>query len=245
MDASTYGERVADRYDDENRLVGAVAEDVVALLAELAAPGNRVLELGIGTGRVALPLAARGLAVTGIDSSPKMLARLTAKSGGDQVRAVLGDMEAVAVDGEYDLVFVVANTFFALLTQAAQIACLTRAAARLTPGGKLLIEAFVPDHAHFDKGQNWRTLRVDDERVVAEASQHDLVAQRVDTNLVYLTQDRTVDIVPIRIRYAHVAELDLMAHVAGLTLHARWAGWSKQRFGAASRQHLTVYAKPL
>ncbi|HEX4461249.1 MAG TPA: class I SAM-dependent methyltransferase [Polyangia bacterium] len=241
MDSSTYGERVADRYDDENRLVGAVADEVVARLVELAAPGHRVLELGIGTGRVALPLVARGLMVTGIDSSPKMLARLAAKPGGDKVRTVLGDMEAVGVDGEYDLVFVVASTFFALLTQAAQVACLTRAAARLAPGGKLLIEAFVPDHAHFDKGQNWRTLGVDDDRVVAESSRHDLVAQRVDTNLVYLTQDRAVDIVPIRIRYVHVAELDLMAQVAGLTLHARWAGWSQQPFGAAARQHVSVY----
>jgi hypothetical protein len=172
-----------------------------------------------------------------------MLARLAGKPGGDKVRAVLGDMGDVGVDGEFDLIFVVASTFFGLLTQDAQIACLTRAATRLAPGGKLLIEAFVPDPAIFTRGQLWRTLRVDDERVVAEASRHDPISQRVDTNLLYLAQDRPVDIVPIRIRYVHVAELDLMARVAGLALHARWAGWGKQPFGAGATQHLSVYSR--
>jgi SAM-dependent methyltransferase len=242
MDASTYGERVADRYDDEHRFLGDVAPQA-ALLAELAAPGNRVLELGVGTGRVALPLVERGLAVTGIDSSPAMLARLAAKPGGDKVRAVLGDMGDVGVAGDFDLIFVVFNTFFALLTQQAQIDCLARAAARLAPGGKLLIEAFVPDHRMFTSGQAWRVLRVEDDRVVTEASRHDAVTQRVDTNLVYFTQDRPADLVPIRIRYAHVAELDLMARVAGLALHARWAGWSKEPFSSGAAKHVSVYMK--
>jgi SAM-dependent methyltransferase len=240
MDASTYGERVASRYDDEHRFLGDI-EPQAALLAELAAPGNRVLELGIGTGRVALPLVERGLAVTGIDASPAMLARLAAKPGGDKVRVVVGDMGDVGVDGEFDLVYVVFNTFFALLTQEAQIACLARAAARLAPGGKLLIEAFVPDLTRFTGGQTWRVVRVEDDRVVAEVSRHDAVTQRVDTNLVYLAQDRPVDMVPIRIRYAHVAELDLMARVAGLALHARWAGWRKEPFGSGAGKHVSVY----
>lgn len=172
MDGATYGERVADRYDDEHGMVGDDAPQV-ALLAELAAPGNRALELGVGTGRVALPLAARGVAVTGIDISPKMLARLAAKPGGDKVHAVLADMAEVPVDGEFDLIYVVASTFFGLLTQEAQLGCLTRAAARLAPGGKLLVEAFVPDPTLFTRGQAWRTRRVDDDRVIAEASRHD------------------------------------------------------------------------
>jgi SAM-dependent methyltransferase len=242
MDASTYGERVADRYDQEHPFLG-YGEAQAALLAELAAPGNRVLELGVGTGRLALPLVQRGLSVTGIDSSPAMLARLAAKPGGDQVRTILGDMGEVGVTGEFDLIFVVFNTFFALLTQEAQIDCLARAAARLAPSGKLLIEAFVPDLARFTSGQAWRTLRVEDDRTVAESSRHDPITQRVDTNLLYFARDRPVDIVPIRIRYAHVAELDLMARVAGLALHARWAGWNREPFGAGAAKHVSVYTR--
>jgi SAM-dependent methyltransferase len=241
MDSSTYGERIADRYDDEHQLLGDVGDQVVALLAELAAPGNRVLELGVGTGRMALPLVERGLSVTGIDSSPKMLARLAGKPGGEKVRAVLGDMGAVGVDGEFDLICVVASTFFALLTQEAQIDCLARAATHLAPGGKLLIEAFVPDPTMFTRGPAWRTVRVDDDRVVAEGSQYDHISQRIDTNRLYLAHDRPVDIVPIRLRYVHVAELDLMARVAGLALHARWAGYGKEPFGAGATQHVSVY----
>lgn len=242
MDASTYGERVADRYDDEHGFLGSVAQEVV-LLTELAAPGTRVLELGVGTGRVALPLVERGLDVTGIDASPNMLARLAAKPGGERVHAVLGDMSDVGVDGEFDLIFCVFNTFFGLLTQQAQIACLEGSARHLARDGKLVIEAFVPALGRFTDGQTWRTMRVGDDRVVAEASRHDPIAQRVDTNLVYLEQDRTVDIVPIRIRYAHVAELDLMARVAGLTLHARWADWNRTPFGAGAAKHVSVYAR--
>ena len=241
MDASSYGDRIADRYDDEHRFLGNT-DAQIEVLAELAAPGNRVLELGIGTGRVALPLVERGMAVTGIDASPRMLARLAAKPGSEKINAVLGDMSAVGVAGEFDLIFCVFNTFFGLTTQEAQIACLTRAAARLAPGGKLLIEAFVPSHAMFTSGQAWRTIRVDDNRVVAEASRHDPITQRVDTNLVYLEQDRAVDIVPIRIRYVHVAELDLMARVSGLALHSRWADWRKTTFGSGSGMHVSVYA---
>jgi SAM-dependent methyltransferase len=242
MDASTYGERIADRYDEEGSSLSSVGQEI-ELLAQLAAPGNRVLELGVGTGLWALPLAERGLAVTGIDISPKMLARLAAKPGGGKVRAVLGDMGAVGVDGDFDLIFAVSSTFFGLLTQEAQIECLSRAAARLASGGKLLIEAFVPDLSIFSTGKTWRTLRVDDDRVVAEASTHDRIAQRIDTNRLYLAQDRPTDIVPIRIRYAHVAELDLMARVAGLALHARWAGWGKQTFGPGAGQHVSIYTK--
>jgi SAM-dependent methyltransferase len=243
MDASTYGERIAARYDDEHSFLANV-EQQVALLAELAAPGNRALELGVGTGRIAIPLAERGLDVTGIDASPAMLARLAAKPGGANVRAILGDMADVDAAGPFDLVYVVFNTFFALLTQQAQIDCLARAAARLSDGGKVLIEAFVPDHTIFTRGQAFRTLRVEDERVTAEALRHDPISQRVDTNLLTLAQDRVVDIVPIRIRYAHVAELDLMARVAGLTLHARWAGSGKEPFGPGATKHVSVYAMP-
>lgn len=242
MDPSAYGDRIADRYDDAHGFLGDV-DPQVTLLAELAAPGNRALELGVGTGRVAIPLAARGVAVTGIDVSSRMLARLGAKPGGERVRAVLGDMAEVAVDGEFDLVFVVFNTFFGLTTQEAQIACLRHVAAHLAPGGKLVIEAFVPDAALFTRGQAFRTIAVGDDSVIAEASRHDPVTQRVDTNLVYLSHGKPVDVVPVRIRYAYVAELDLMARFAGLSLWARWAGWRKEPFGPGAGSHVSVYTR--
>jgi SAM-dependent methyltransferase len=241
MDSSTYGERIADRYDEGHKLLGSTSAEV-ELLVGLAAPGLRALELGVGTGRVAIPLAERGVAVTGIDSSPKMLAKLAAKPGGDKVRTVLGDMSEVAVDGPFDLVYVVFNTFFGLFTQEAQVDCLTRVAARLAPGGKLLIEAFVPGPARFTDGQTFRTVTVSDDRVVVEASRHDPITQRIDTALVYMTHGKPIDLVPIRIRYVHVAELDLMARVAGLSLHARWAGWNREPFGPGSGGHVSVYS---
>jgi SAM-dependent methyltransferase len=240
MDASSYGDRIADRYDDDYRSLGTTDPQIL-VLAELTAPGNRVLELGIGTGRVSLPLVERGIDVTGVDASSRMLDRLAAKPHGDKVHAFLGDMAEVSVAGQFDLIFCVANSFFGLLTQDAQIGCLTRAAERLAPGGKLLIEAFVPNLAMFTNGQSWRTRRVDDDRVIAEASQLDAIAQRVDTNVLYLEHGRAVDIVPIRIRYAHVAELDLMARVSGLVLHSRWADWSKAPFRSDSGMHVSVY----
>lgn len=244
MDASRYGDRIADRYDDQHPFVADV-EAEVALLATLAAPGNRALELGVGTGRIAIPLAARGVAVTGIDISSRMLERLAQKPGGERVRAVLGDMGEVAVDGEFDLVYVVFNTFFGLTTQEAQVRCLQRVAARLAPGGKLLVEAFVPDASLFTRGQAFRTLHVGDDTVVAEASRHDAVAQRVDTNLIYLSHGKPVDVVPVRIRYAYVPELDLMARFAGLSLQARWAGFCNEPFGPTAGTHVSVYTRAI
>lgn len=242
MDSSTYGERIADRYDQEHAFLADTSAQV-ELLAGLAAPGLRALELGVGTGRVAIPLARRGVAVTGLDSSPKMLARLAENPGGDKVRPVLGDMQELAVDGPFDLIYVVFNTFFGLFTQEAQIDCLTRAKALLSPDGKLLIEAFVPDLTRFTAGQALRTVTVGENRVVIEATRYDPISQRIDTNLLYLTQDRPVDMVPVRIRYVHVAELDLMARVAGLALHSRWAGWNREPFGPGAGMHVSVYTR--
>jgi SAM-dependent methyltransferase len=213
----------------------------VELLAGLAAPGLRALELGVGTGAVAIPLAQRGVAVTGIDISPKMLARLAENPGGDKVRTVLGDMQEIGVEGSFDLVYAVSSTFYGLFTQEAQVECLTRAAARLAPDGKVLIEAFVPDPARFSGGQAFRTVSVGEDRVVAEASRHDPIAQRIDTSRLYLRQGQPVDMVPVRIRYVHVAELDLMARVAGLALHSRWAGWNREPFGPGAGMHVSVY----
>jgi len=151
----TYGEQAADRYDEWHRDLPGL-DDCVECLAELAGPGP-VLELGVGTGRVALPLVQRGLGVDGIDASPAMLAKLRAKPGGDRVRVTVGDMAEVGVDASYSLVFVVFNTLFALVSQDEQVRCFANVAGRLAEGGVFVVEAFVPDPGG---GQAVRALMV-------------------------------------------------------------------------------------
>ena len=154
----------------------------MARLAELAGPGP-VLELGIGTGRVALPLVQRGLVVDGIDASPAMLAKLRAKPGGDRVRVIVGDMAEVGVDTSYALVFAVFNTLFALVSQDEQVRCFANVAGRLADGGVFVVEAFVPDPGG---GQAVRALRVTVDWVLLAFSREDPVAQRIDAQQVLL-----------------------------------------------------------
>ena len=239
-DASTYGERIAEVYDAWPTVPGDT-EAAVACLAELAGRGP-LLELGIGTGRLALPLAARGLAVQGIDASPAMVAKLRAKPGGDQIKVAMGDFADVPVDGRFALVFVAFNTFFALLSQEAQVRCFAAAAARLAEGGVFVIQAFVPDLGRYDRGQRVGVNGIDSSRVVLEASVHDAVAQRVHSQQVVLSHEG-VRAYPVEIRYAWPSELDLMARLAGLSLRHRWGGWDRQPFTADSRIHVSVYAR--
>jgi SAM-dependent methyltransferase len=231
----TYGERAADLYDEWHRDLPGL-DDCVERLAELAGPGP-VLELGIGTGRVALPLVQRGLEVHGIDSSPAMLAKLRAKPGGDRVRTVVGDMAEVAVDASYSLVFAVFNTLFALMSQDQQVRCFANVAGRLAEGGVFVVEAFVPDPGD---GQAVRALRVTVDSVLLAVSRQDPVAQRIDAQQVLLGP-RGVQLVPGVLRYAWPAELDLMARLAGLRLRERWGGWRREPFTADSPTHVSVY----
>jgi SAM-dependent methyltransferase len=231
----TYGERAADLYDEWHRDLPGL-DDCVERLAELAGPGP-VLELGIGTGRVALPLVQRGLEVHGIDSSPAMLAKLRAKPGGDRVRTVVGDMAEVAVDASYSLVFAVFNTLFALVSQEEQVRCFANVAGRLADGGVFVVEAFVPDPGG---GQAVRPLRVTVDSVLLAVSRQDPVAQRIDAQQVLLGP-RGVRLVPGVLRYAWPAELDLMARLAGLRLRERWGGWRREPFTADSPTHVSVY----
>jgi SAM-dependent methyltransferase len=231
----TYGERAADLYDEWHRDLPGL-DDCVERLAELAGPGP-VLELGIGTGRVALPLVQRGLEVHGIDSSPAMLAKLRAKPGGDRVRTVVGDMAEVAVAASYSLVFAVFNTLFALMSQDEQVRCFANVAGRLADGGVFVVEAFVPDPGG---GQAVRPLRVTVDSVLFAVSRQDPVAQRIDAQQVLLGP-RGVQLVPGVLRYAWPAELDLMARLAGLRLRERWGGWRREPFTADSPTHVSVY----
>jgi SAM-dependent methyltransferase len=236
--AETYGEQIADVYDDWYKDYDNSAVD---LLAELARDG-RALELGIGTGRIALPLVERGVAVHGLDASPAMVERLHAKPNGAQVPVTLGDFTEVSIAGEFALIYVVFNTFFTLSTQAAQVRCFSNVAAHLAPGGCFLMEVFVPDVARFDDGQTTRAVQVTTESIHLEVTQHDPVAQRSFSQHVVIT-DGQVRLYPVQIRYAWPAELDLMAQLAGLRLRERWSDWQRAPFTAASTKHISIYER--
>jgi SAM-dependent methyltransferase len=233
----TYGERVADVYDEWYRPVDTAAE--VARLTELA-PGGRVLELGIGTGRVALPLAANGVEVHGVDGSPAMLAQLRAKPGGDAIPTVIGDMADVPVDGSFSLVFVVFNTFFQLYSQAAQLRCFANVAKHLQPGGRFLVHAFVPDTSRVEAGEHLAVKEASLDRVRLDASVFDALEQRLDTTQVRITE-HGIRLVHAKLRFAWPPELDLMAQLAGLALEHRWSTFDKQPFSSASVFAVSVY----
>ena len=234
----TYGERSAGEYDNWH---GTYDEAAVEALAALAG-GGRALELGIGTGRIALPLTAAGVEVHGIDASHAMIARLRAKPGGDRVPVTIGNFAEAAVAGEFSLVFVVFNTFFMLLTQDEQVRCFRNVAARLAPGGVFLLEAFVPDLSRFAGGQITKVTSITTDQVSLDMSQHDPVRQHVTSQKVFIT-DGHIRLFPIQIRYAWPAELDLMAQLAGLRLRDRWGGWRREPFTAESGRHVSVYER--
>ncbi|KPM51812.1 SAM-dependent methyltransferase [Frankia sp. CcI49] len=245
LGAALYGEQIAGVYDDwfslpGGRPEGAAAVDFLGTRAEY----GPALELGVGTGRVALPLAARGTTVVGIDASPRMLARLAAKPGGQDLEVVVGDFaDVTAPGGPFSLVYVVFNTFFMLCDQETQLRCFANVAAALRPGGLFVLEAFVPDQTRYDRGQ-----RVLVDSLTADAARlslalHDPVEQRVQVRHLTLGPEglRTY---PIELRYAWPSELDLMGRLAGLELAERWGGWSGQPFTAASLTHVSVWRKP-
>jgi SAM-dependent methyltransferase len=237
---ATYGDRIADVYDaffedtlDTDRAVEALAD---------LAGGGPVLELAIGTGRLALPLAARGLEVHGVDASERMVEKLRAKPGGDAIPVTIGDFADVPVDGEYRLIFIAFNTLFGLLTQEDQLRSFANVARHLSADGAFVVEAFFPDLARFDRDQRTQTTSVDENRVILDASRHDPVEQRVDSQRVVITEDGT-KLYPVSIRYAFPSELDLMARLAGLELRERWGSWKREPFTGESGRHVSVYAR--
>jgi SAM-dependent methyltransferase len=236
-----YGERWAEVYDDVHGSL-VVPEEQLGLLASLAGEG-RALELGVGTGRVALPLAGRGVRVEGLDASPAMVARLQAKPGGDRLPVTIGDMADLAVEGTFTLVYVVFNTFFNLSTQADQVRCFRRVSDVLEPGGAFVLECFVPDVGRFDRGQSLRTLRMSVDHVVLDASVHDPLSQIVRAQQITIGNG-DVRVWPIGLRYAWPSELDLMAELAGLRLRSRWGSWAGDPFTASSANHVSAYERP-
>jgi SAM-dependent methyltransferase len=238
-DPAFYGDRWADVYDEQHGWLDPAA--AVEFLAGLAGDG-RVLELAIGTGRVALPLAGRGVTVEGVDASEAMVARLRAKPGGDSIPVVIGDMAEVPVSGPFRLVYLIFNTLFGLLTQARQAECFTNVARVLGPSGVFVIECFVPDLARFDRGQRIRAREVTEDSATIEVSRHDAVLQRVTTQIVTL-DGQGMSLRPVALRYAWPGELDLMAGAAGLRLAGRYGDWDRRPFDSLSAKHISVYQR--
>ena len=237
---STYGDRIAEVYDTWYSPMDLAP--VVELLARLAGNG-RALELGIGTGRVAIPLTERGVTVSGIDASEAMVARLRAKPGGDAIPVTIGDLTDVDVPGTFSLIYIPFTTFFALESQDKQIRCLQNVVAHLDPGGRFVMDAFVPDLNRFGSTNSATTTQtVDLHHVVLDAMRHDPLQQVVEGHHVVLTEEGT-KLYPVRIRYCWPSELDVMARLAGLALEDRFASYDGAPFDASSGSHVSIYRR--
>jgi SAM-dependent methyltransferase len=242
-DATTYGELWSPFYDD---FYPNVDESAIDLLARHAGTPPRVLELAIGTGRVAIPLQERGVEVSGIEISEPMLAKLRAKPGGEAIEVTIGDFADVDVDGEFPLIFLGFNTIFGLLTQERQVDCFRNVAAHLEPGGRFIIDCFVPDLRRFDQ-YNTR-LAVSSISTVSEhlyeMSIYHPVEQRISTHVVKRLPTGESLALPVEIRFAWPAELDLMARLAGLELEDRFGWYDLRPFNERSTSHMSIYRKP-
>jgi SAM-dependent methyltransferase len=240
-DDGYFPERVAATYDDssEGMFDPAAVETTAGMLAGLAGAG-RALELGIGTGRIALPLARRGVEVHGIDLSRAMVARLRAKPGGQDIPVAIGDFATTTVDGSFSLVYLVFNTIENLVTQDAQVACFRNAAAHLEPGGCFVVEVGVPQLRSLPPGQNVVPWQVTPGRWAFDI--YDTATQAMSSN--YITvEDGRGRYSSIPFRYVWPAELDLMARLAGMRLRDRWEGWTGQPFTSESGQNVSVWEK--
>ncbi|GGO15910.1 methyltransferase [Microbispora rosea subsp. aerata] len=237
FDASAYGRTIADIYDE---MVEHLPTDAAVERVFLLAEGGPVLEFGIGTGRLALPLAARGLAVAGIDASPDMVAILRGKPGGDRVPVTVGDFSEATAEGRFSLVLLVFNTVFALPSQDAQVRCFRNAAAHLRPGGRFVIEAWVPDPAAFRDRTSLRLVSLTEDEIVVEAARLSPAEQHMHTTKLRMTVNG-LRLLPANHRYAWPCELDLMARLAGMEREHRWADWSGAPFTDDSRAHVSVY----
>jgi SAM-dependent methyltransferase len=237
----SFDESTADVYDAEPR---GDEISTVALLDELAR-GCPALELAIGTGRIALPLADRGIRVDGVDLSPAMVAKLRAKlrakPGGEHLSLTMGDFADVPVDGTYRLIFIAFNTLFRLLTQDDQVRCFENVAEHLTDDGLFVVEAFVPSYLTRLRDDHYVDAeQVGVDHVTFDVGRHDPVTQRLDESHVVLSPEG-LRFFPIVTRWAWPSELDLMARIAGLRLKDRWGGWERQPFTSTSRNHVSVY----
>jgi SAM-dependent methyltransferase len=239
MPEDYFGERVAERFDERYALKASpsVVDPIVAFLADLAGDGA-ALEFGIGTGRIALPLAQRGVRVHGIDLSDAMLARLHAKPGAEQVGTTVGDFATTPVEGRFSVAYVVANTIMNLTTQDEQVACFQNAASHLEPGGCFVIEVLVPRLQLLPRGETFQPFAVEPDHLGFD--EYDVVSQGLISHH-YWIDDGKVDVISPPFRYVWPSELDLMARLAGMTLRERWADWNREPFTAESDKHVSVW----
>jgi len=241
-DDGYFDERVAARYDESaaDMFDPAVVDPVVDFLVELAGSG-RALELGIGTGRIALPLAKRGVPVHGIEMSKAMVARLRAKPGGEDIDVTIGDFATTTVDGTFSVAYLVFNTISNLTTQAAQVACFRNVATHLEPGGCFVIEVGVPGLQRLPPGETARVFHISETRWGID--EFDVANQGLTSHHFEIVDGR-VERFSTPFRYAWPAEYDLMAELAGMTLRERWSGWRREPFTSDSRKHVSVWEKP-
>jgi SAM-dependent methyltransferase len=235
-DPTAYGRRMAGDYDDFYGFTDT--EIAVERLAELAGEGP-VLELGVGTGRLSIPLAERGLAVHGLDASWEMLEGLRARPGGERIVPVHGDFTDARLNERFSLVVLAVNTIFALPSPEAQIECFRTAAHHLRPDGAFVVEAYVLDPLAFRDGLALWPRHSGGGRVLLELAEHDGVDPHVRRTIVGIGGG--LDVVEVHDTYAAPRELDLMARMAGLALGERWRDWAKRRFGTDSRGHVSIY----
>ncbi|MFH8407051.1 class I SAM-dependent DNA methyltransferase [Streptomyces sp. NPDC018019] len=232
--AATYDESEADMFRPET------VDPAVGVLAELAGAGP-ALEFGVGTGRIALPLAARGTPVHGIEMSRAMVARLRAKPGGAGVGVTIGDFATAQVGGTFAVAYLVFNTINNLTTQDAQVACFRNAAAQLRPGGCFVVEVGVPDLRRLPPGQNAVPFRISPTQWAFDT--YDVATQAMSSHYVTIADGRA-EYWSMPFRYVWPAELDLMAQLAGLRLRDRWEDWSRAPFTGESSRHVSVWCKP-
>jgi len=237
-----FGERVAERYDESSADMfdPAVVDPAVDFLADLAGSGA-ALELGIGTGRIALPLAQRGIPVHGIDLSEAMVAKLQAKPGAEDIGVTIGDFATTTVDGTFSLAYLVFNTIMNLTTQDEQIACFQNVAAHLEPGGCFVIEVGVPELRRLPPGETVRPFDISATHLGFD--EFDVASQGLISHH-YSVVDGELELHSVPFRYVWPAELDLMARLAGMTLRERWSGWKRGPFTSESRKHVSVWEKP-
>ncbi len=240
-DAGAYGRQLGEDYD---RFYSEVP-DTDAAVEKLAAwaGGGRILEFGLGSGRLALPLAARGLEVHGIEGSPEMDALLRAKPGADAITTTIGDFADTRLDGRFELVVLALNTIFGMPSQAQQVACFENAARHLVPGGRFVVEGFVLDPMRFRDGAVITPRLWGAERVELQVQAYDPATQCIDTRNIHLG-DQYVRVLNVRNQYAAPRELDLMGRLAGLELEGRWGGWRDEPFDVRSSRHVSLYRRP-
>jgi SAM-dependent methyltransferase len=236
-----FGERVAARFDERYADIDSapVVDPMVDFIAELAGDGA-ALELGVGTGRIALPLAQRGLRVRGIDLSEAMVARLREKPGAELVEVSVGDFATTKVDGTFSVAYLVANTIMNLTTQGEQVACFCNVAEHLEPGGCFVIEVLVPGLQRLPPGERFQPFAVEPNHLGFD--EIDVVTQSLVSHHYWVDGDR-VEVFSPPFRYVWPSELDLMARIAGMRLRERWAGWKREPFTAESAKHVSVWEK--